>query len=132
MKVKEFFCEECGKPVSLRASKCPHCGRVFDAVKCPKCSFTGRADLFSNGCPTCGYLRAERGAERRADDEKAFASIEPGLVTPETDGAPIAGVSRKVDKRGKTRRQIPSWIYTVISVGLLGLLIILLVVYIRL
>jgi hypothetical protein len=52
---QEYFCENCGSPVSARARRCPHCGKEFLAVRCPKCSFAGKADLFESGCPVCGY-----------------------------------------------------------------------------
>ncbi len=53
--VQEFFCEKCGSPVPHDAERCPRCGRVFYAVRCPNCHFTGNAELFASGCPLCGY-----------------------------------------------------------------------------
>ena len=50
-----FFCEHCGKEVSRSDEKCPSCGRFFASVRCPKCGFVGSQNLFSSGCPVCGY-----------------------------------------------------------------------------
>ena len=35
---------------------CPGCGRLFRAVKCPNCSYSGEGEEFRKGCPVCGYL----------------------------------------------------------------------------
>jgi hypothetical protein len=56
MKQPKFFCENCKKEVSVRDKICPHCGKFFSDVRCPKCNFTGTGDLFYSGCPKCGYL----------------------------------------------------------------------------
>ncbi len=133
MTTKSFFCENCGKPVGLRASKCPHCGRVFDAVKCPECSFTGKESLFSNGCPSCGYL--SRGQPKKDNDRGAFAYVESGLVSPEHDGDGLeyAESGRLVNnqKDNSDKNGLPKWAYTAIIIGLGCLLITLLAVYIR-
>ncbi|HCM27377.1 MAG: hypothetical protein A2Z99_10380 [Treponema sp. GWB1_62_6] len=50
-----FFCEHCGKEVPRSAEKCSSCGRFFSSVRCPKCGFVGAQNLFSDGCPVCGY-----------------------------------------------------------------------------
>ncbi|GAB4221583.1 MAG: hypothetical protein Kow009_11540 [Spirochaetales bacterium] len=52
----KFFCEHCKKEVSARDKVCPHCGRFFSEVRCPRCGFTGEGKLFYDGCPNCGYL----------------------------------------------------------------------------
>ncbi len=128
---KTFFCENCGKPVALKAPKCPSCGRLFDAVKCPKCSFTGKESLFSNGCPSCGYL--SRGDTRKADEKGAFAYIESGLVSPEHDGEGLEynerGRGSRTYQGADARSGLPKWAYTAIIVGLGCLLITLLAVY---
>jgi len=51
-----FFCEHCKQEVSARDKVCPHCGRFFSEVRCPRCGFTGEGKLFYDGCPNCGYL----------------------------------------------------------------------------
>ena len=51
-----FVCENCGKDVPYNAQACSFCGRFFSGVKCPVCNASGRAELFKNGCPNCGYL----------------------------------------------------------------------------
>jgi ssDNA-binding Zn-finger/Zn-ribbon topoisomerase 1 len=52
-----YYCENCGAEVRAGASSCPRCGRVFSAVRCPKCGYTGKAADFRTGCPLCGYLQ---------------------------------------------------------------------------
>ncbi|AFG37743.1 zinc ribbon domain-containing protein [Spirochaeta africana] len=51
----KFFCENCGTDVPASAMMCPVCGRFFAAVRCPRCSYSGRQAEFKNGCPRCGY-----------------------------------------------------------------------------
>ncbi|TVR59022.1 MAG: zinc ribbon domain-containing protein [Spirochaetaceae bacterium] len=55
VKTSRFFCENCGREVKHDAKVCPGCGRFFSSVRCPRCSFSGEADLFVFGCPNCGY-----------------------------------------------------------------------------
>lgn len=50
-----FFCMSCGKEVDAESDACPSCGKLFRAVRCPKCSFTGEGELFIDGCPNCSY-----------------------------------------------------------------------------
>jgi predicted RNA-binding Zn-ribbon protein involved in translation (DUF1610 family) len=50
-----FFCENCGAEVPKTAKRCPGCGRYFSSVRCPACGFAGEEDLFTGGCPVCGY-----------------------------------------------------------------------------
>ncbi len=54
-----FFCEHCKQEVSARDKVCPHCGRFFSEVRCPRCGFTGEGKLFYDGCPNCGYLSSK-------------------------------------------------------------------------
>lgn len=51
-----FFCDFCGEEVPANTSRCPGCGKIFTAVKCPKCGYMGKADNFNSGCPSCSYL----------------------------------------------------------------------------
>lgn len=67
-----FFCENCGTRVDSRADKCPGCGRIFQAVKCPRCSTTGSPEDFRSGCPSCGYL-----ASRSKPDPAASGRSQP-------------------------------------------------------
>ena len=53
---REFVCQNCGKTVPASKEKCPHCGRFFKGVRCPKCFYIGESDDFLKGCPSCGYL----------------------------------------------------------------------------
>ncbi len=66
IKTARFFCENCGRAVPFDASMCPHCGKSFDAVKCPVCNYTGMPGEFLQGCPECGYLTPEQKEERAA------------------------------------------------------------------
>ena len=56
---REFVCQNCGKTVPANKGKCPHCGRFFKGVRCPKCFYIGESDDFLKGCPSCGYLGDE-------------------------------------------------------------------------
>lgn len=55
MTTARFFCEHCGNEVRPTAAACPHCGRFFADVRCPRCSSTGTPQEFRLGCPSCGY-----------------------------------------------------------------------------
>lgn len=61
-----FRCDHCQTPVPLHARSCPKCGKVFDAVRCPRCTYVGDPPEFANGCPSCGYLAGPRRPTRRA------------------------------------------------------------------
>ncbi|HOM23566.1 MAG: zinc ribbon domain-containing protein [Treponemataceae bacterium] len=60
-----FFCEHCGEEVPRNARVCPHCGRFFVHVRCPRCGFVGAEDLFKEGCPVCGYSALPINEKRR-------------------------------------------------------------------
>ena len=51
-----FFCDNCGEKVDIDSDECPSCGVLFKAVKCPRCAYSGKAQEFEKGCPSCGYL----------------------------------------------------------------------------
>ncbi|MAG14016.1 MAG: hypothetical protein CMN78_05415 [Spirochaetales bacterium] len=122
MKERSFYCEDCGKPVSLRSEKCPSCGKQFDAVKCPVCEFLGSATVFSDGCPSCGYLSSSNKIKGGGLVE---VSLEEG-----TKGAQLP--DELPPKPAPKKRSLPGWAYTLISVVLLGFLVILLVLYLQL
>ena len=129
MKEKVFFCEACGNPVSLRASKCGSCGRVFENVKCPKCEYSGKPSLFSNGCPACGYLKVEK-----APEEDQFTTPEEGLVSPNIPGTALTPLHSRRTKAATPRkaRPFPTWAYAALTIVLVSALIIISIVYIRL
>jgi hypothetical protein len=52
-----YFCEDCGKEVPRNSRRCPHCGKYFTSVQCPRCGHQGEGRTFEAGCPSCGYLR---------------------------------------------------------------------------
>ncbi|MCL2295000.1 MAG: hypothetical protein FWC36_09075 [Spirochaetes bacterium] len=60
-KKKGFVCQNCEKAVPANKERCPHCGRFFKGVRCPKCFFVGGSNDFLKGCPSCGYLEDEAG-----------------------------------------------------------------------
>jgi len=60
-----FFCEHCGAEVKRNADRCSACGKFFSSVRCPKCGFVGAEDLFSDGCPVCGYSAGRRNGPDR-------------------------------------------------------------------
>jgi len=73
-KKREFVCQNCGKTVPANQGKCPHCGRFFKGVRCPKCFYVGESGDFSQGCPSCGYLgdESEEGNfELKENDQKS-------------------------------------------------------------
>ena len=118
-----FYCENCGNAVSLKADSCPSCGRRFDAVKCPECGFSGKAALFTDGCPTCGYL----------------SSLTSIMITPSSralgidpnEDFRVSGTGRRSGSRSD-KKVLPAWVYTVITIGLIGFLVFLLVTYLKL
>ena len=122
MKERSFYCENCGKPVSLRTTRCPSCGKQFDAVKCPVCEFTGSSSLFSDGCPSCGYLSA-------SNTIKSGGLVEVALDK-ELNGPSIAENSPV--KSEPKKKSLPGWAYTIISVVLIAFLVFLLVLYFQL
>ncbi|MFW5743187.1 MAG: zinc ribbon domain-containing protein [Spirochaetota bacterium] len=61
MKRSRFFCENCHHEVRPNAKVCPHCGRFFEAVRCPMCSYVGESRDFVHGCPNCGYAGGATG-----------------------------------------------------------------------
>ena len=54
-----FYCDNCGKKVEIDCDECPSCGVLFKAVKCPRCSYSGKSEEFEKGCPSCGYQAKE-------------------------------------------------------------------------
>ena len=129
-KVSAFFCENCGKPVPLAAQVCPHCGRRFDAVKCPRCGYLGKPELFLDGCPSCGYARSGEGHDEgdpKASSQAARGSVEAKRKSPKTDskkratGRPRQGI----------RLQPPRWAYTAAALFLVIVLAVLLYIIFR-
>ena len=116
MKEPSFYCENCGSPVSLKAASCPTCGRNFESVKCPECGFTGRAVLFSDGCPSCGFMSRLRGSGSGMVEVDLERDT---LLSPEPEASSV-------------RKGLPAWAYTVITLGLIGALIALLLIYLNL
>ncbi|MEM5947821.1 zinc ribbon domain-containing protein [Spirochaetia bacterium 38H-sp] len=71
MALSKFYCEYCQKEVRPKDRVCPHCGRFFTDVKCPRCEYTGDVKEFVNGCPSCGYLTA--GTDDKNTGQRGFS-----------------------------------------------------------
>ena len=124
----------------MKAESCPSCGRHFDAVKCPQCSFTGKPDAFVNGCPSCGYLRGER---RERPPRKTLPEFpnEPDLTSPESApdepfvGPEVPHHPGGADGRRSARKQsryMSRTAFAMLMIALVSILIVLLVLYFRL
>lgn len=78
-KKPKFYCDFCGNEVKQNDISCKKCGKFFSAVRCPSCGKTGTADVFTNGCPKCGYA-FDKGINQKTTTTK------PYLVKPNTVG----------------------------------------------
>jgi hypothetical protein len=94
MKKPHYFCDFCGKEVPGEAKLCPHCGRFFTSVRCPRCGFTATAAKFKFGCPSCGYSSPGQGGPGAAV---------PGSRTRKRRGAAAPG-------------PLPVWVFLVVGV----------------
>lgn len=74
-----FFCDSCGAAVGARADRCPACGKVFAAVRCPQCGYEGNPSEFGRGCSVCGYLAAgdAAAAKRRPSRDRSEFPLSP-------------------------------------------------------
>ncbi len=120
MKHTTFYCENCAKPVPLDAEECPHCGSRFTAVQCPQCSYIGKAKLFANGCPECGFLAPD--GEPGPKFHVTYA--DEALEEPSAGGAASSGEELKpIPAYRRSTSRLPGWFYSLASVLLLALLI---------
>jgi len=110
----KFYCENCKKEVSSRDKICPHCGRFFSDVRCPRCNFVGKAGEFLNGCPTCGYLRSSNGG---------FDSGQLEFLNPKTFETP---------KKNGEKKTLQPWAFLALTLGLSCVLAVLFYLYLRL
>lgn len=121
-KIPSFFCEFCGARVDKWAIQCDKCHRVFDSIKCPKCSYVGKAEDFPNGCPDCGFqssslnqLRDSIMTAQGMGDEEDGSGEHKGHDHSKS-------ISRKVtsQKGGKSSSEgnLPGWAYLLI-IGIL-------------
>lgn len=112
----KFYCENCKNEVSSHAKVCPHCGRFFSEVRCPRCGFTGEGKLFFDGCPNCGYLSA-------GSRENAF----PG------GGLEFVDIPQSEHpSRSDSKKSLSLWTFLVITIALAGVLAMLLYVFLSL
>jgi hypothetical protein len=118
MKSARFYCEFCEREVPINATTCPHCKKSFSAVKCPVCSFTGKPELFEDGCPSCGYLGTgtDTGARRRAEKRRGGSADVPSTGPGEP---PV-------------RKGLPGWLYGLVFGILIFAFLILMFVYLQL
>jgi len=104
VKKPHYFCDFCGKEVPGAAKLCPHCGRFFTSVRCPRCGFTATASKFKFGCPSCGYS-----------------------APVQDDTGSVASGSRRRARPGETPGPLPTWAYLLVGVllvfSLVGLII---------
>lgn len=118
-KSRDFFCENCGNRVSADAKKCPNCGKEFVAVRCPQCSFSGKQELFTDGCPVCGYSAPDPG------DRTPAAKIHAADF-----GA--SGDIRGKDRGAKMSETAKRWLFRLLGLFLIGAVILILILYMRL
>jgi hypothetical protein len=97
----KFLCENCKTEVSARDRVCPKCGRFFSDVRCPRCNFTGAAEVFYAGCPQCGYLDPAFQA-----GGAAVEILDPAIF--ETDPSPET----------PREKQPPPWFFLALTIGL--------------
>jgi len=72
-KTPAYTCDHCAAPVGLHDARCPSCGKLFDAVRCPRCGHQGPPRTFVSGCPSCRYLAPRPGpAPRRPRRRSLF------------------------------------------------------------
>jgi ribosomal protein L40E len=109
MKNNLFFCEHCGNPVPLQAKSCPHCGKFFDAVKCPQCGYTSLPERFHNGCPQCGYMSTSKERESNVRDVTDMFTIGKS----DNGGAPV-------------------WLYWIVGLGLAFVIFVFIILFLKL
>lgn len=76
-------------------------------MRCPRCSFSGEADLFVFGCPSCGYDGA-------TGDRGRFEMYELAEIT----GRPVRG--------GRRRIVLPVFLFW-LAMGILGIAFVVLI-----
>jgi hypothetical protein len=142
-----FLCEGCGKEVPFNVEICPACGREFRAVKCPVCELEGSPELFSHGCPSCGYMSSSaqpKAAKAEAEPEPSVRAMDPRKSPDQGGPVPDDGAfgyrrgSSGTAKRkapgqepGKKKGILPNWVIGWGSFFLLVILVVLLVVFLR-
>ncbi len=120
---RDFFCENCGSHVSANAKKCPNCGKEFVAVRCPKCYFSGKQELFTGGCPVCGYSAPASG--------EAGETV-PGAYVPPVGAGVGDGIASGEDRGAKLSETARRWLFRLFGLFLIGSVILILVLYLRL
>jgi len=85
-KAPRFYCDYCGTEVSGKVEKCPSCGRYFSSIKCPKCGFSGREELFTDGCPVCFYAKGSGGKRPSGRQDSSGRQAGRGAKTPPDSG----------------------------------------------
>ena len=106
-----FYCENCRKEVSDSDKICPHCGKFFTSVRCPRCNHSGEVEDFSLGCPKCGYLNPAwvNGSALSASSAAFFEFVSPKIF----EGSALISEA----PRGKPLR-LSSWVFLALTLGL--------------
>ena len=112
MKTARFFCENCGRAVPFNAEMCSNCGKKFDAVKCPVCTYTGMPGEFLQGCPQCGYLSSGEEPAVGARGVRQAEGSAGGRVRDE-----------ELFRERPDRHGFPTWAYTTLLILLVGVLV---------
>lgn len=131
-----FLCESCGKDVPFNVELCPSCGREFRAVKCPICELEGSPELFSEGCPACGYMSPS--SPTRGDTPESAPRIRPVSPMPsipKTEGhtkkSRIKSAQKTDTSQQEKKKLLPNFVYGWGSLILLVILVIFLLLFFR-
>ena len=72
-------------PICARGSaRCPHCGKYFSSVQCPRCGYKGDERDFDAGCPECGSQRVKATATVNTELVGTFSGM--GRIAREVGG----------------------------------------------
>lgn len=103
-----FFCEFCHAEVRPDARVCTKCGHFFASVRCPQCGKTGTLQIFSNGCPDCGYA-----------GNTVTQTIEESLPRKKEKGIAYNDPSQR--KKSLSDESLPKWLYILTACIFIGL-----------
>jgi hypothetical protein len=131
-----FLCESCGKEVPFNVELCPSCGREFRAVKCPICELEGSPDLFSDGCPSCGYMSPSSPPQgvtpESAPRIRPVSSKPPIPKTGKRTKKSREKIAPKTDASQQEKKKLlPNFVYGWGSLILLVILVIFLLLFLR-
>ncbi len=111
IKKAKYFCENCGTEVGAKAKFCPHCGKFFAAVRCPKCAFTGTVNDFKSGCPVCHYAMTKEDIYGKEDNEGTLDGRKHKLSRKSKRSIKKAFDSyESKSQKNKTNQDSPTWV----------------------